>query len=43
MSIASAYAPDGDPALAMPTGAMYMVAPQVTMLPTPASRGSMGP
>lgn len=40
MSSASAYAPAGLPALAMPTGAMYIAAPQLTMLPLPASRGS---
>lgn len=39
-SSASAYAPAGLPALTMPTGAMYIAAPQLTMLPLPASRGS---
>ena len=35
--------PSGSPALAIPTGAMYIAAPQLTMLPTPASRGSTCP
>lgn len=39
-SSASAYAPAGLPALTRPTGAMYIAAPQFTMLPLPASRGS---
>ncbi|GAA3306461.1 hypothetical protein GCM10020295_62750 [Streptomyces cinereospinus] len=39
-SSASAYAPAGLAALTRPTGAMYIAAPQLTMLPTPASRGS---
>lgn len=43
MSRASAYAPSGLAALTRPTGAMYIAAPQLTMLPVPASRGSMWP
>ncbi len=43
MSRASAYAPPGLPALMTPTGAMYIAAPQLTMLPLPASRGSACP
>lgn len=43
MSRASAYAALGSAALTRPTGAMYIAAPQLTMLPTPASRGSTWP
>ncbi|CAM5654446.1 hypothetical protein SALBM217S_10875 [Streptomyces griseoloalbus] len=42
-SSASAYAAAGWAALTRPTGAMYIAAPQLTMLPTPASRGSTWP
>ena len=43
MSMASAYAASGLVALTTPTGATYIAAPQFTMLPTPASRGSTCP
>ena len=42
-SSASAYAASGRAALTSPTGAMYIAAPQLTMLPAPASRGSTWP
>lgn len=42
-SRASAYAASGWAAFTSPTGAMYIAAPQLTMLPLPASRGSTWP